>query len=597
MATTGETIWASLIARQKIRVTPISEVRNAYLTFSFGPWVHYRTEPVPISELKLHACEFRAPYGIRPGVYIHFRYWRRAGSLRGEEKFRLTWPYRYRQMSHRDISFLCVFQEPRNNLLVQIDGSSLAPYTGKRLLNLIPKRTKRSKGRPSVTPLQLFNLSLIAGVLAPRGSIPRKPFVRKRRGPYQRKPLSPRPNPEVKTSSFTLASESLGVPYFATSESKELFRREWTGVNTPNFARKSGRELPDNPYTLSLTRTEWSMGYDLRKKKPGFGTTYTNAWNCSAYPFVAPTMLGSDTDFTMVENKALMKLNERANLGVQANMAQNIAQYSQTTNMIANTAKRLVGSITALKRGKFALAGEYLFESRSGKGLMTSMKGLSRSKSLASNWLELQYGWKPLLSDVDASMRILADYLTKARNFQEVRGSAFVGKETSYPKFGPLATTPHVGHEYDRRLYSVRFGVRYKVDSPTYNLLSQFGFTNPINLAWEILPYSFVVDWFLPIGPYLESMSAPHGLEFISGFKTRFGRQNTTTDVSFNGTMPGDSTADLQVFMWRDRERVTFVRSKLSAYPTQKFPQFKNPFSTVHAANAIALLRQAFRKT
>jgi hypothetical protein len=339
------------------------------------------------------------------------------------------------------------------------------------------------------------------------------------------------------------------------------------------------------------------MGYDLRKKKPGFGTSYTNAWNCSAYPFVAPTMLSSDTDFTMVENKALRKLNERANLGVQANMAQNIAQYSQTTNMIANTAKRLVGSITALKRGKFALAGEYLFESRSGKGPMTSMKGLSRSKSLANNWLELQYGWKPLLSDVDASMRILADYLIKARNFQQVRGSAFVGKETSYPKFGPVATTPHVGHEYDRRLYSVRFGVRYKVDSPTYNLLSQFGFTNPINLAWEILPYSFVVDWFLPIGPYLESMSAPHGLEFISGFKTRFGRQNTTTDVSFHGTMPGDSTADLRVFMERDRERVIFVRSKLSAYPTQKFPQFKNPFSTVHAANAIALLRQAFRKT
>jgi hypothetical protein len=44
------------------------------------------------------------------------------------------------------------------------------------------------------------------------------------------------------------------------------------------------------------------------------------------------------------------------------------------------------------------------------------------------------------------------------------------------------------------------------------------------------------------------------------------------------------------------RESVALNRTKLTSWPVQSFPQFKNPFSTTHVANALALMRTAFRR-
>jgi hypothetical protein len=34
------------------------------------------------------------------------------------------------------------------------------------------------------------------------------------------------------------------------------------------------------------------------------------------------------------------------------------------------------------------------------------------------------------------------------------------------------------------------------------------GLTDPLSVAWELIPYSFVVDWFVPIGTYLDNLNA-----------------------------------------------------------------------------------------
>jgi hypothetical protein len=35
----------------------------------------------------------------------------------------------------------------------------------------------------------------------------------------------------------------------------------------------------------------------------------------------------------------------------------------------------------------------------------------------------------------------------------------------------------------------------------------QLGLLDPATVLWEIIPYSFVVDWFLPIGSYLDNLN------------------------------------------------------------------------------------------
>jgi hypothetical protein len=143
----------------------------------------------------------------------------------------------------------------------------------------------------------------------------------------------------------------------------------------------------------------------------------------------------------------------------------------------------------------------------------------------------------------------------------------------------------------------VRYALRYKIDSRLKAYLAQTGFTNPINLVWEVLPYSFVLDWLLPVGGYLESITSYDGLEFVDGCKTTFSKQRYIGIINFSGRY--GSALPWQRFntygTYR-RERILLSREKLTAFPHQNLPRLKNPFSVEHSLNALALLHEAFRR-
>jgi len=127
--------------------------------------------------------------------------------------------------------------------------------------------------------------------------------------------------------------------------------------------------------------------------------------------------------------------------------------------------------------------------------------------------------------------------------------------------------------------------------------MSQTGFLNPINLVWEILPFSFVVDWFLPIGPYLEAASAFNGLEFVDGSQTQFTRANTVSAVDFEGSSAGNPTQWAYEHARFYAEYVVLDRVKLVSFPSLTFPSFKNGLASIeHASNGLALLKSVFSK-
>lgn len=595
MATTGETIWASLIARNKVTEDESRELRGAYLTFHFGRYQTFRTPIVPVEDFRFRDYEWITNAKIPPGVYLHFLFKRRLGLVSDQLKFKLIWPYIWVNQNHNGSGpYTCRFLFRPGSLLAELQHTRFGKWAGIKRVSLV-NRSKFPRGSTAaLTPNRLFSLSLIDGSLAPKGSIPRPSLNAKPRGPFVRKLASPRPAVVVRTQAFGHYLESSTVPYnHAWDDVVETYRREWTGTTTPNFGRKKRSQLPDNPHTVILQQTNYNMGYDLRKKVIG-PPGYTNSWSIGGYSFIHPVMSNTLPLLDTVENAAIKRLNAAANTGIQANMAQNVAQYTQVTNMIAKNATNIAASVLLLRKGKFSAAVDKLFENGRSVGNSIRKGNPTKSKSLANNWLELQYGWKPLLSDIDESMRSLANYMQQSTSAQQVKASASTVRENVFLLYGPSSTTIPVGFERTAARYQCRFGCRYQVSAPLLGLLSQLGFTNPINLVWEILPWSFVVDWFIPIGPYLESMSAPHGLTFLSGYKTRFCKSNTQIRVSHHGKMPADPTAELRLYEDRDRMSLSLARTKLLAWPVQTFPTFKNPFSTVHALNALALVRQAF---
>lgn len=402
---------------------------------------------------------------------------------------------------------------------------------------------------------------------------------------------SKRKNPETRSGTCITRTETQSSPGTDGTFTYSAYSRTWSGTVTPGFRDKRGSQLPQNAHSCEIRSTKDGQAiYADYWTNSNFWTVQTSSCTQlfnNAGEVAAPAFSHSASALSRALRKVVGKSQSDIN-----NVAQDFTQYHQTVKMIANTASRLTGAISDLKRGNIAGVISSLFH---GKARFRSPGGPSVSKSLASNWLEFQYGWKPLLADVRATMEATAQYVARSPPYRRVSASATNLETVRSSIFGvqPWA----IGSREVIRRSTSRYGFRYVVEDDFKVYLQKLGFTNPINLAWEVIPYSFVVDWFFPLGPYLETLSAWQGLKFLDGYLVQFTKQSTRSTVSLTHKQWNPSIPEFGDFYGAyDDEWIKFNRSKLSAFPEARFPQIKNPIGVTHALNALALLRVAFRK-
>jgi hypothetical protein len=329
--------------------------------------------------------------------------------------------------------------------------------------------------------------------------------------------------------------------------------------------------------------------YSEKDKNTGFGSYWVMLPN-----ELISADLPSDPGFNAeVANKAIQNVIKRSERGIDGNLAQDIAQANRTVDVIFDAATRMSKAANAARNGNIPGVIDVLWKSSTPQ--FRKGREPKRGGSLASNWLAFQYGWKPLLNDIDGAMKALAKYHQDTRgSIRMVTGSASK-REVTYSNVNhPFNGSFKIGTIQYITNYSTRIGLRYAIDDRLHSFLGQTGFTNPVNLTWELLPYSFVVDWFLPIGPYLETLSAWGGLVFVDGFQTDFSKRITSSSVNWSGSLPASPNTLEEAYGSYFGQRVRLRRSRLTAFPTMKPPVLKNPFSVTHALNAIALMRSAF---
>jgi len=365
--------------------------------------------------------------------------------------------------------------------------------------------------------------------------------------------------------------------------------RNRTRTNTPNFFRLRKSERPINPYSLTEIITRPRMGYQ-RCFHSASDSEYFWAAPCEWAVVLPGGDFGSPSE---AENRAFARLIDE--MGNEPfGLAQDLVQHRQTTDLITSNLTRIAKAYRAVRNRQFKVAVKELFDNRPPR-YRKGAKEPSWSQNAASNWLELQYGWKPLLSDIDILIRKVhinfRDYLRVARS------SAKTSTTSSTAVSGPFnvsiqGVSPYTCGYINRKLdIKVKYGIRYRLTNKDRQFLAQAGFTNPINLAWELLPYSFVVDWIYPLGPYLERLSAFEGLTFQDGYKSTFRRESTTVVLSDSRTVNG---WDLSISFGTERDYVYFTREKLTTFPRVPSIALKSPISVTHALNALALVRTAF---
>lgn len=161
------------------------------------------------------------------------------------------------------------------------------------------------------------------------------------------------------------------------------------------------------------------------------------------------------------------------------------------------------------------------------KSLPQALKNLKmNSKSIAKfssgQYLAYQFGIAPLISDVKSSiesLRGLANHLKwlRAHEGKPVRvryRKDISANNTPSTTFMPDATgTGQIRSMQYRAVYTATAVIVYDVSGltdleiKTRTLLRSFGFDDPLGVVWELIPYSFIIDWFFKVGKFLESFS------------------------------------------------------------------------------------------
>jgi hypothetical protein len=423
-----------------------------------------------------------------------------------------------------------------------------------------------------------------------------KPKVRKLRFRFPvGKPL--RPNPESVVGfvpSYILFGD--GTFQVNSPDPVTTFYREYSSTRTPGYARLAALgKLPINAHTSHIIRRYDYGGMERRDSTDNppansfvrFRSYFAKLGTSDYGPALSAQHL------TAQRNKAISRLQSRAT-GDTANLSETLATMNKTFDMIGGNARRIASAFTAVKKLNFSAAADILWANESSRWRRGG--GPSKSKSLANNWLEFQYGWKPLLNDIHYAIEAIGKLVLPDPSVGSIRSSA----NSESREIGILRgqngdpDSPECGYWIKSIKTTSRFGLRYKLSSPLRAFAAQSGFTNPVSLAWELLPFSFVLDWFLPVGPYLESLDSWGGLVFLDGWETTFSRVEYNYYRHYIGkSWPGGDYEER--FSWwhsgrLDIDEIILTRTKLSSFPSLGFPDFKNPLSVGHALNGIALL-------
>lgn len=208
-------------------------------------------------------------------------------------------------------------------------------------------------------------------------------------------------------------------------------------------------------------------------------------------------------------------------------------------------------------------------------------------KEISSTWLEFTYGWKPLAQDLYGSIE-------QIRN--KVGGSQTITASASKRELKKTRTEAGYYIDEINDMFSARTRASFTW-TPTNRYLDQASrltSLNPVSIAWELMPYSFVVDWFVDIGGYLRNLET--SLTSVGVVGTGYITRTTLSEVTRRKigrgrhlTLPNNGVSITGVLNSRIRS-ITLRRSLLTSLPIPGRPRFDANLGASRLISAAALL-------
>lgn len=314
--------------------------------------------------------------------------------------------------------------------------------------------------------------------------------------------------------------------YGTRYHTRNYYNRGWNTLAGWKALRASQGWLPTQ--AMSETQEQWTQ------PRPTVTYHYTAANGADQKAIVhgdavvIPAFDESSGLLTTVERSALQVDAQHKCLSHARDMKVNLpvmfGEGRQTVRMIADTARTLGKAYRNFRRGRFRQAARDL--------------GIQKPTGTAANhWLAYNYGWMPLLYDAKGLVELAAQQVGLGGRPRRIKvtGKAYSVKRGSFTTVGQGAL--YVGgntiHKYESR-GTAKAGLLLEIEHTEAALAAQtgLGVTDPLLTAWELTPFSFVFDWFIDVGGWLEMCSSLQGMKVLAGFSSVLEARKLTSQVS-----------------------------------------------------------------
>ena len=264
--------------------------------------------------------------------------------------------------------------------------------------------------------------------------------------------------------------------------------------------------------------------------------------------------------------------NSDFNLGIA------LGELGDSINFVSGMSIRVLKALKATRRKLYYDAVRHLDIDQSlVRGFDFTKLG---RKHLADDWLQLQFGWLPILADI----RGVIETIRKDWNFDSPVLSSVRNKNFDNTALIPLQDNERIVSGGLTTGISTKYF--YTIEDRVVYLLNSLGLANPMSLAWDLTPLSFTVDWFIPVGTWLSNMTAFNGTKYLGGYTT----VHNSFDVTIEYEVPG--------YPYRDGKlpRYHTYGSVWRRYPhplgpaLRLLPTFRPSFNVRKAASALALI-------
>lgn len=404
-----------------------------------------------------------------------------------------------------------------------------------------------------------------------------------------------------------------------------IHRETKVSVKTPGFKSMLKRNLPWNNFSqtkLHLWEEPGTVSTSTRPPCNGVNwwkNGFVRGYGTPPQPlgYTGTPMATSDLG---TANAALMTALLRSK-SMKVNLAQAYGERKQTVNLLTTNVNRVLSLAIMLKNRDIKAAKALILGSKGkdtykklnvlnrdgthivGKRYVHLRKKAKRSvatpEEFANLWLEYSYGWRPLINDIYGSCESIANtyHLKKPVEVSAVKTAERTTStlNAGYQLGGVVTCNPLQPAIFADRIDTIRRSrTKVKFQFREFNewsqTMSKTGIADPALLAWELLPYSFVIDWFVPVGKYLSSLNAMTGLNFIRGSTATVSTTELTSTVVM--ATPGYGIVNSVV------KGVNFAKSRsiYTTAPMPRIPAFQPELSIEKGLSAISLMTQLFTR-